>query len=131
MKPVKQIKVDKINGDCERACIASSLELPISKVPNFMECPELSHFAMVGFLKIYGYSFIGICADKNKILTYKGVDGYFIAVVNSINFENTTHTVIFKGNEFVFDPSPNKSKVWQIEDVKYFYIIEKDQKEDI
>lgn len=37
MKPVNQIILDDILGDCFRACVASIFEMPIKEVPNFWE----------------------------------------------------------------------------------------------
>jgi hypothetical protein len=37
MKPVQQTQVDKGNGNCWAACLASILELPIEEVPDFKQ----------------------------------------------------------------------------------------------
>ena len=37
MTPVFQTIIDPENGDCERACVATILDLPIEDVPNFVE----------------------------------------------------------------------------------------------
>ena len=36
MRKIDQLIVDKINGDCTRACLASILEINIEEFPNFI-----------------------------------------------------------------------------------------------
>jgi len=37
VKKVHQTIIDTVRGDCERACVATILALPIEDVPNFSE----------------------------------------------------------------------------------------------
>jgi len=135
MTPQKQLLVCKETGDCMRACIASMLDLPITTVPNFMDKSD-DYFNMLWNTLIeHGYSYVGH-DDKppyKYVQASEGIEGYFMAVVNSINYEGEvseagrpiTHAVVFKGLEFCFDPSPKATKQWSIDDVRYFYIIER------
>ena len=125
MKPVMQKVVSAGEGDCMSACLASILELPLDRVPNFYVGKgdwfnQLWKFLERAHLEWGGQRVPVIALSKSN-----GIDGYFMAVVQSINFPEKTHAVVFKGKEFVHDPSPLKSKEWTIDDVKYFYILER------
>lgn len=138
MIPAYQLVTDPGKGDCIRACIASMLELPCSEVPNFMDDKNSEWFAqMWKFLQLHGYEYTG--HDKfpfEHVKKSEGINGYFMVSVPSINYANiktddgkiVTHAVVFKGTEFAHDPSVGKTKQWSIEDVRYFYIIEKVKK---
>jgi hypothetical protein len=97
MKPVKQKIIDKGNGDCFRACMASMLELPNDdRLPHIDK--ETWFFDWGKLLERFGMS---LNHDFLKIWR----DGYWIASLPSLNYEKTTHVIIMKDTKVEFDPS--------------------------
>lgn len=122
-----------VNGDCLRACVASLLDMPIKKVPNFVANGRgnngkwFSHpkRGLNMFLWNHGYEYIGYSPATLAVKNYKGVKGYFIGVVDSVNFKGSTHAVIFKGLELVHDPSLLKSWKGDGSQSNGYYLIRK------
>lgn len=113
MKEVYQTKVCNVEGDCERACVASLFELKIEQVPNFVLFKESAHFIYANFLYLLGYNYKGymqyLKEGPNVINVKETVNGYTIASVNSSIFADTLHAVIIdKDFNIVHDPNPNK-----------------------
>jgi hypothetical protein len=119
MKPVDQTIIDKEDGDCTRACLATILELPIDAVPNFIRYKEKWFKIFWPFLNSLGYEYYGVGFPlgeeypKGHILVDEpNIDGYVIASVPSKSFEETGHSVVMNlDGEVVHDPNPNKA--WQ------------------
>lgn len=115
MKPIDQIIMEKGNGDCMRAAVASILELPLVAVPHFMLNGNAAMYMSVfkAFMYAHGWKWKGN-GCHNGILRWKPyhVDGHYIASVDSANFKDTYHAVVIdtEGN-VVHDPSPKKQ--WQ------------------
>lgn len=125
MTPILQTIFDNNKGDCLRACVASLLDLNADKVPNFMEHDDWFS-AFYGYLTSSGYAYTGIQKPKKAIQLSPGVNGYYIGSINSLNFPGRTHVVIFKGLDFVHDPTISENKFnGNIEDVLHFYMIER------
>ena len=111
MTPVDQVIVDKGRGDCERACIASLLDLPLNAVPNFIEIPEWNrHLVRYYFMKSCGWEHEGtIAVDLFDPAKYPSINGYYYASVPSMNFDNTFHAVVLSEDGIIIhDPSPHK-----------------------
>lgn len=119
MKKVYQKIIDKENGDCLRAVIASLLELEIENIPLMNGVLGTNQFLeMNDFLKTKGLKFSPISnISKEKdgidfidIAKYDGgINGYFYASVNSQTFEDIGHAVIVDSNmNIVHDPNPNQ-----------------------
>ena len=97
MKPQKQKICSENNGDCFRACVASMLELPNDdNLPN----PHGDAW-LTEWLKWFGG--IGLRLSWHHKSIWR--DGFWIASVQSKNFENTTHAIIMRGLHVFFDPS--------------------------
>lgn len=99
MKPVKQriIKDAQTRGDCFRACMASMLEFPNSdELPHITS--ETWYFDWQKLLHNFGMS---LNHDYKKIWR----EEFWIAGVPSLNFENTTHSIIMRDIFVEFDPS--------------------------
>jgi len=120
MKKVDQSIVDKGDGDCMRACVASILELDLCAVPHFMRIPEGKWFAvMSNFFWSLGYDYIGTGypkkpdRERGHILSESPhIEGYVMASVPSRTFEGVSHSVIMNlDGKIVHDPNPNKK--WQ------------------
>ena len=111
MTPVDQVIIDKGRGDCERACIASLLDLPLNAVPNFIEIPEWHrHLVRYHFMNSCGWVHVGtINADLFDPSKYPSMNGYYYASVPSKNFKDTFHAVILSEEGIIaHDPSPHK-----------------------
>lgn len=109
MKPVFQTIVDKVNGDCTRACLASILELPIDAVPNFIRFPKWFE-VLQGFLRSLGYNCYGTGFPHSHKIKEYSIDGFVIGSVESRTFKDTTHSVVVNSKGIcVHDPNPNRA----------------------
>lgn len=120
MIPIFQTIVHKKKGTCLQAAIASLLEMPISKVPNFIAAKDWFH-ALYEFLTKNGLEFLGTayntrtstCGEVfdnqlDRLRKYPGVKGIFMATVNSAVFPECTHAVLIdKDLNIVHDPNPS------------------------
>lgn len=124
MKQVFQTIIDKGNGNCMQAAIASLLDLTLDEVPHFKEYGTEWADEMMSFLSDNGYEFYGTIRNGrhpqykhhffDKMSEHKGVNGLFFASVYSPAFYDandetpTTHAVIIDKNfNIVHDPNPN------------------------
>jgi hypothetical protein len=121
MIKVYQTCVDKDKGDCMRAAVASIFDLQLDEVPNFSEMQDSEAYcAFVHFVISRGYKhptcltmYQNGLATMLKALAFDGgVNGYFIASINSLTFENVLHAVIVDSNlNVVHDPNPNQKAI--------------------
>lgn len=114
---VQQQIVDPINGDCLRACVASLLELPIEKVPNFAKFSERFLIVFEDFMRIFGGYESSIVSQiipgmvfKDSVAeifsSYGSISGLTIASVRSNRYLDGVHAVIINENfQVVFDPT--------------------------
>lgn len=127
MIPIKQRIIDNKKGDCFTACIASLLEIPYEDIPDI---PLWGWMEVVSpFLRKNGFTYEGYQKPEKAIELSVGIDGFYIVDVPSQNFEGIFHSVIFKGLDFVFDPSTAKTKDWKPSDCGGFHMIERWQGE--
>lgn len=98
MKIYKQKICNTKQGDCLRACIATILQIPIETLPNFH---SKRHF--LDWIKLLSKLGIEIRYSKSC-----WIEGYWIASVPSKNFKGIMHSIVMKGQEVFFDPSPKK-----------------------
>lgn len=122
-------------GDCLRACVASIFELPIADVPHFAEasswfsamCDWLRPMGLVVETKEYG----GQSLDSPK----QYHSGWWIASVESENFEGCTHAVVMRGMynegggdkwyEVAHDPSPLPRRTpYKFRGARYFVALD-------
>lgn len=116
MTKVYQTVIDKGNGNCMQAAVASLFDMKLEEVPNFIEYEEYKWYDVwVKFWDEKGYSIAtyGVKGDlrgARKIAKRDGgVNGYFFASVNSLTYPGEcTHAVIVDINlNVVHDPNPN------------------------
>lgn len=139
MKPVKQkYRHDPGNGiygDCDRACIASMLELTCDDVPHFFdgperEDPEKAFKARREWLEERGVEFFvlnllpGDMTPEGMInyLSIRNPGKYFLLTGESRN--GTGHVVICRDGEIVHDPSLDGSGIVGPEPVSGCYWVE-------
>ena len=118
MIPINQTIVDKGDGDCTRATVASILDLTIEQVPHFIRFKDSWFNHLTSFFWTMGYKFEGTAylykEGKSKPYCHSlyktpSIKGYFMATVPSKTFKNISHSVIInKKGIVVHDPNPNK-----------------------
>ena len=86
-------------GDCFRACMATVLQLPIELLPNWHD--NMWFLKWDEWLHERG---LGITINSK----YYGVEGFWIASVNSQNYPDTTHAIVMYDEAVFHDPSPLK-----------------------
>ena len=115
MKRVFQSRIEKKHGTCMQAAIASLFEMFLDDVPNFIELGEDWFDIYVKFYEDRGYplNMFNPCGmvdvAKQALEIDKGINGYWCAAVQSINFgKDVWHAVIIdKDLNVVHDPNPN------------------------
>uniref|UniRef100_A0A6M3IIZ5 Uncharacterized protein n=1 Tax=viral metagenome TaxID=1070528 RepID=A0A6M3IIZ5_9ZZZZ len=106
------IPVDQENtNDCQRACVASILELPLTDVPNFM-LPNSDGWVerMQEFTKPYGFLTLNLFFTDGKSEEYLK-DCYTIAGGESPRSPEREHAVVWKNGKMVHDPSPTRAGI--------------------
>ena len=118
MTPVKQEFIhdpsNGVYGDCQRAVIASLLDLPLTEVPHFLGLAknntELYWYMIQEFLREKGYAWLTIPANSGA--------AFFGAVAESVYHEisgpsprgqGITHAVVGCDGTIMFDPHPSNA----------------------
>lgn len=111
MTPVDQAIVDKGDGDCFRAAVASVLDMTLEQVPHFIRFGQIWHTVYRKFMRMFGWEYAGTCdirADRG-LLEEDSINGYFIVSVPSATYDDVMHSVICDADGLiVHDPNPNK-----------------------
>jgi hypothetical protein len=118
MKKVYQTIINKNNGDCMQACIASLFELELNEVPNFIKLGDRWFNEMNEIYKERGRSHICCITKKESIDTEflkriakfdGGINGYLYASVPSQTFSDVGHAVVIDLDlNIVHDPNLNQ-----------------------
>lgn len=95
MKPLVQSRVGN-NGRCLAACLASILEIPESKVPEYGEADWQQ--TINKFLKGHGLRYRRVSANSAPPLGYHTIEG--------ISPRGGMHAVVGKRGRMVHDPHP-------------------------
>lgn len=133
MTPIKQTIADARKGDCLRACVASLLDMPIEKVPNFVgmfpdDVPE-GEFGWFEFLfywlQFNNYRHRGHFGTE-RLDEYEGIDGYVLVSVKS-TLPDSSHACIYsiKDKCIVHDPEPGEPAIRADAPMIGFHWIEK------
>jgi hypothetical protein len=131
MKPVMQTKFtdpeQTVHGNCQAACVASLLDLPLSAVPAFEDMGDEWFGVLYEFLRKHGYDYAGTKytgPSHNQfwweflLESSPGIDGYFIVGGKSPRAWVTRgHAVIYKDGVLVHDPHPSGAGLLVVEDV--------------
>lgn len=135
MKKVFQTIVDKGNGNCLQAAVASLFELELKDVPHFLEAGDQWYLSLSNFYNSKGYDCCVFGSDKTTVEDFRkaaehdgGVGGYFEATVKSQTFEDTYHAVVVDTNlNVVHDPNPNsRALILKPEDIICIQTIKED-----
>jgi hypothetical protein len=116
MTPVNQEFVNDpekgIHGDCQRAVIASLLDLPINEVPHFLQLAKgnASDFydLIDDFLRSKGFALL-ITASQPKPMVFSDIDYYHEISGPSPRGNGLFHAVVGKNGQVFFDPHPSKA----------------------
>ena len=116
MKKVYQTIVDRGNGNCMQAVVASLFEKELDEVPHFLEAGDKCFTTTYEFFREQGYDITPFNPKKEEmklnleLLEYdNGINGFFYATVLSQTFKDGTHAVVIDKNlNVVHDPNPNK-----------------------
>lgn len=108
-------------GNCFAACVASILEMPIEKVPNFVQ--ERGHPVttdwwdrFLNWLYPLGYSAIMILPSPEALL-----DGAYSVVTGNSPRGDFDHCVVYYGKEMAHDPHPERIGIGnKLTDAVYF-----------
>jgi hypothetical protein len=103
MKKYNQLVTSGKIGDCFRACMATLLQLPPEVLPNDHSpaWPSTWH----AFLSQFG---LDIMSSHSKGAIW--VDGYWIASVKSLNYEENTHAIVMHDTHRVYHDPSNKKR---------------------
>lgn len=119
MVKVNQSLVDGEKGDCFRAALASLFETDVEETINIIDFVESERGWAIPFMEwveSIGYEyeyFVSPSEDSSltysELKNYQSVGGFFIASVESRNYEGGFHAVIIDTNGVVVhDPEPLK-----------------------
>lgn len=114
-------------GDCQRACIASVLDLPIADVPHFLRdadgCPSKFWNSIYDFCEARGFDYLphqpGFDAEAAAHM-----GGFHIIGGPSPRGGGILHAVVGKDGSVYFDPHPSKEGILgPVSDWTYDYFI--------
>lgn len=97
-------------GDCQRACIASLLDIPIADVPHFLRDAdgdaELFWDGVYDFVEARGFEYVPMQVNHQQDLTT--AQGFHIIGGPSPRGGGLLHAVVGKDGAIYFDPHPSK-----------------------
>lgn len=113
MRPVKQSLIhdpaNGVQGDCQRAVIASLLELPLSSVPHFGEIAQgdstIFWAEVQNFLASYGYVYV----TTSNMIAFGDTNANFWHEIAgpSPRDPEVMHAVVGLNGNIAFDPHPD------------------------
>jgi len=112
MIPIDQTICNFKTGDCMRACVASVFEIPIEKVPNFMEDGfDNYNSKLQRWCDKMGMRSLDLAFESQDIAKDCLENMYVIAVGRSPRGTNDKerHGVVWKDGKIVHDPHPDKN----------------------
>lgn len=100
-------------GDCQRAVIASLLDLPISAVPHFLKeaqgDPSIYWEKLQAFVRSYGFAYLTVPARAGSVFFGEVGDVYHEISGPSPRGNGVNHAVVGCNGEVVFDPHPSRA----------------------
>lgn len=100
-------------GDCQRAVIASLLDLPISEVPHFLQeaqgDPNIYWEKLQTFVRSHGFAYLTVHAQSG--ISFFGDDGDVYHEISgpSPRGNGVSHAVVGRNGEVAFDPHPSRA----------------------
>lgn len=93
-------------GNCQSACLAMLLGLPLSEVPNFNDYADYNG-AMQEFLAHRGYTILTFPITDVELRAFQ--KGF--AIVGGMSPRGRLHAVLFRDGELWHDPHPDRGGV--------------------
>lgn len=101
------------HGDCQRAVIASLLDLPISEVPHFLQQadgdPSDYWDLLQAFLRARGFAYMTQKARCGSIFFGDDVEVFHEIAGPSPRGNGVWHAVVGRNGKVVFDPHPSRA----------------------
>lgn len=121
MKPVFQTDLTPTHGNCFSACLASVLELPIERVPNFYDLAPHSEPAawwaeVRAWLAPLGWGVIHATVPAEVLAEYPG-----ILIVGGKTSRYTDHAVVYVDGQLAHDPWPGGQGLVEIDTMDLLY----------
>jgi hypothetical protein len=120
MIPVQQTDFSTAGGNCYAACVASLLELPIERVPNF----HREHGAgwvkpFCHWLKDFGLWPCVVSIEKSDQDAKQHLDHAATAIAGGLTKSKCSHACIYQGQRLLWDPFPGGIGLDVIEDLTF------------
>lgn len=115
MKPIYQTQFDSKTGNCLQACIASILEIPLDRVPNFMLEDDLTT-ALDSFLA--QFRLVSITLVASQVSGWEPTGFHLIGGASPRG--EVGHSVVGHNGEMVHDPHPSGDGLRTVEDYTLF-----------
>jgi hypothetical protein len=111
MKPLDQTQMagKGVGGNCVQACVASILELPMEKVPHFLELaqtPDQWEVAFEDWLEQLGIGNV-------RLMSHFCFEGYYLCTGPTVR--GTKHMCVYFDGRLAHDPHPSKSGLIEVE----------------
>lgn len=116
-----QTEVEQTKGNCLQACLATVMQMPMDRVINVVERTSfespnwqeaLLNWFHKHYIEYYGQSEPSATdswVTYHELLRSRNVNGMFIAIVDSANYEGVKHAVIMDNRGVCFhDPHPEQ-----------------------
>lgn len=124
MKPVDQTLFGDGKGNCFAACVASVLEVPLERLPNF--CVEYCDPWFARFeswctahgVALLSFNFVGAQENVQPFLAWAKVVP-LACIVGGDNHDGVKHAVVYHRGELVHDPNPNRRGLVSIDDAVF------------
>jgi hypothetical protein len=101
------------HGDCQRAVIASLLDLPISSVPHFLQVadgdPTIYWETLQTFVRTHGFAYLTMPARAGQAFFGDEGDVFHEISGPSPRGNGVRHAVVGCNGEIVFDPHPSRA----------------------
>ncbi len=97
-------------GDCQRACIASLLEIDINEIPHFYETGNDSEFfkSLNRYLATQGLVHVETMPIDFKLSQYRN-KGNLYHMIYGETVRGSQHAIVALNGEIIHDPHPDKA----------------------
>lgn len=122
-KPVDQTVFGPM-GNCQSACIASILGIPLRDIPNFWymgDTPQACYAALREWLHERGWTILTFPVHDPGVLT-NYIEGYLI--IGGRTSGGLEHSTIWHKGKMVHDPHPDRKGLTEITQVDILYPLE-------
>lgn len=109
-------------GNCQSACLATLLGVPLNEIPNFAQFAEEigddeAYQAQTKWLNERGWGILTVVRWQS--LPWPPRHGYFIA--GGVSPRGIRHAVIYKDGQLWHDPHPDGGGIASVDDIDFLY----------